>query len=176
MTDCLLAFSDGGRKVERWVNGVCTQVAVGLDGRVYTAGTGGATTLIRVYAPSGEQVLHFALLPEGSNYTGIAVTSQGRIWVNRWHGPEQQLRLVEFAPQGEQQRALALPGMDGCHLHRDAQDRLYVPCARSKDIKILDASGAIVERIALDVSLVPYSVVTNGNGCLYVTGLIDGGA
>jgi hypothetical protein len=107
-------------------------------------------------------------------YHGLAVTSKRRLFVNR---VENGCGLIDaFDASGQLLASFGVPGFTSGQLCVDEQDWLYVPCARSGDVKILAPDGAMLRRIDLRGKIVPFAVAAGDHDRLWVGGQIPAGS
>ncbi len=169
-TDAILAFRRGGATVRRFANTIPSSFCVRPSGEIYMVHGSSAGNTIRVLDAAGKIQHKFGLTPAGVNYSGIVVNSQGHTWIIRTEN--EAVTLAEFAPDGTQLRTLSLPGLLFAHLAVDRHDRLYVPCRRSGDVKVLSPDGKLVHQFDLRGKIAPYAVAISDEGRIWVTGEI----
>jgi DNA-binding CsgD family transcriptional regulator len=177
-TDAILAFSNGGNSVRRFINLCSTHIAVGPDRKFYATYYSSAGYRIKIYDEQGG--LETALNPSGSSvgYYSIAVDSRGHLWTlhDNWaagiqpgeHAAEPD--ILELAPDGTLLRSLNAPGLASGQLTLDTQDNLYVPCQRSQDVKVYSPDGKEIRRINLRGKIAPLSVAVGEGGRAWVLG------
>jgi len=171
LTYAVLVFSHGGASVQRLMNGCCPQICVGRSGDITVTQYSGTGGCVRVFDSDGRRLRQFGETPQGAAYIGVAVDSRGHVFVNRHEG--ERSIIEEYEADGESVRSFAVPGLAGPRgtlLTMDAQDRLYVPCERTADIKVLSPEGRVIRRIDLGGEIVPLAVAVSDGGCLWVSG------
>jgi hypothetical protein len=170
-TDALLAFRKGGTVVRRFANIICGPVCVGPpgSGEIYAVYSSGIGCHIRVYDRAGKLRRAFGHTGAGVNYCGIAVTSQGHVWVGRLENEKNV--LIEFSPDDAMRRTVSLPGLlQYAPLAVDSQDHLYVPCPRTGDVQVLSPEGKVVKRFDLRGKIAPSAAAVSEDGRLWVAG------
>ncbi len=142
---------------------------MGAAGEVYATKTGSTGCHVQVLDARGQRVYRFGEAGAGVLYTGIAVTSRGRVWVSRLE--HDAGALVEFDTGGEPLRTIPVTGLRfGCPA-TDAHDRLYVPCERSRDVKVLAPDGALLHRFGR-CGVAPCAVAVAMGGRIGVAGTV----
>lgn len=168
VTDSLLAFSEGGKTVRPFAGCCCTGLAASAEGKVYAVRYSSLGCGINVYDAQGCLLQTFGGTPAGVEYFGIAINSRGQVFVNRLESG--QGRIEVFDAEGKFLRFLDVPGLERGQPVMDAQDRLYVPCPRTQDIKIVSPSGKIERRIELPGLSAPYCLAVQEDGNLWLSG------
>lgn len=182
-TDSVLAFSSGGAGVRRFLNLCSPQITVGPDGRLYAIRYSSAGSQIHVYEPTGRFVGAIAASSAASGPTSVVVNSRGHLWVmyaeaavTPFKGEEVKqaaCTLREYAPDGALLQRIEVPGLyNGC-LAIDAEDRVYAPCSRSREVKVFAPDGTEVRQIHLRGKIVPYSVAVAEDGRVWAIGNVD---
>jgi DNA-binding CsgD family transcriptional regulator len=144
LTDAILTFSAGGAKVRRFADGNFYQIAVHPSGKVYGTQYSSMGCVIKVFDADGLLAQTMGGTPAGSRYLGIAITSRGHIFVSRENGSW----------------TIAL----------DAEDRLYVPCMQTADVKVLSPDGVVERCIDLRGKVRPAVATVGTGGQLWVCG------
>ena len=168
-TDAILAFGDNGKSVRRFADCCCVQITVTALGYVYAAHYSGAGCSVNVFDAHGAPCATLGKTAPGVFYGGLAVDSRsGRVFVNRNDNGRYSIEV--FDENGDPQESLAVPGQGNGLLARDAEDRLYVPCERTADIKVLSPEGGrVIRRIDLDGAIVPSAVALGEDGMMWVS-------
>jgi DNA-binding CsgD family transcriptional regulator len=169
-TDAILAFADGGATVCRFADVIPKQICTGPDGNIYAVQHSGIGSRIRVFDPCGQLVSTLGGTPPLSSYNGLAVNSQGHIFVIR---TENDLGIIEeYDASGEMLHTHSIPGLESGYLAVDALDRLYVPCRHSRDIKVLSPDGVIVRQVSMQHKLIPVAVAVGPQDTLWACGVV----
>jgi DNA-binding CsgD family transcriptional regulator len=170
LTDAILAFSDGGASIQRFAEGCMNQICIGPSGRVYAAQSSGIGNIIKVFDSGGQLLQTVGGTPAGVFYGGVAVNSRGHIFVNRCEGGRGIVQ--EYDEAGEFLRDIVVPGLYRSRLTIDAEDRLYVPCEHTADVKILSPNGEMTARIDMHGKIHPQYVSLGPNGRLWIGGQV----
>jgi hypothetical protein len=173
-TDAILMLLRGGASICRFINLCSNQVVCGPDERIYAIYASSAGDHIRVYNKNGHQEQILAPTAPGISYFSIAVNSRRQLWAIRLEQQQKQVAysLVKYTEDGTELQALDLPGIDRGYLAVDKDDNLYVPCARTGELCILDHAGKIIRRISLRGRLCPNAVAIGSDGRIWVAGSI----
>ncbi len=168
LTDGVLAFSEGGRRVERFADGRVTQLAAGPTGKVLLARSGQCAAPVGVLARSGAWERDIGDPLEEGSYDGIAVASTGEIALHRVHPGRSAIETYSAA--GAPERLWSLPGSTYGMLAVDHLERLYVLSHNPRRIVVYTIGGELVERIPLPAGLAAYGVAIGADGSLWVSG------
>jgi hypothetical protein len=120
-TDAILAFSDSGKTVRRYVDTTCyDQMCVGPDGRLYVAGGWEEEKGIQVYGCDGKETV---CVPSGrENNDGVAVDNGGNLYIADGHARCVRVYDSDFRPVRKISGSLGYP----YRLAADGNNRLYV--------------------------------------------------
>ena len=168
-TDAILAFGAGGKSVRRFADCCCVQIVVNAaSGCIFATHYSGAGCSVKVFDAHGELCATLGKTAPGVFYGGLAVDSRGRVFVSRNDNGHYSIEVLD--KHGDPQDTLAVPGLGDGLLALDAQDRLYVPCECTADIKVLSPESKVIRRIDLGGQIVPSAVAFGEDGCLWVSG------
>jgi DNA-binding CsgD family transcriptional regulator len=167
----ILTFSDGGATVQRFADCCATGLYVSASGKVYASQFNGRGCVVQVYDPNGRLLRTIGGTPAGVGYYGIAVNAHGHIFVNYTDTDHRSGVIEVYDADGDFLRSSAVVGLNVCQLTIDAQDRLYVPCQRTADLKIVSPDGKVLRRIDLQGQVVPYGVALGEGGRMWVSGV-----
>ncbi len=165
-----LRFCKGGAIVQPFA-GCASGVCVDTAGNVYVAQTSSLGCVISKHKPDGSQILTFGTTPAGINYGGMAVDSCGYVYIIRRDLDCCELNIYDT--EGVLQNTLNIQGLHPGVPAIDAQDRLYLPCSHTSDIKVYTSDGRPIQTIALPAGMQPFGVATTGAGGLWISGTLS---
>jgi DNA-binding CsgD family transcriptional regulator len=172
LTDAILAFSEGGQRVQRFAEGSMQQIITDASGRIYGAQYSGAGCVVKVLDGGGNLLGTIGGTPPGVAYGGLALSSTNHLFVSRVARGDSRGFIEEYDADGAYLREFTVPvAPQGFgRLCMDAKDRLYVPCRQSGDIKVLSPDGKVTRSIDLRGHVVPYDVAVGEDGVVWVCG------
>ena len=170
-TDAVLAFSEGGDKVERFVDGNYFHITLGKSGDLYGVQCWGGSGLLRRFNKQGESFASFGQQTTGKRYYSITVNSKDQIFI----GADNDSRRVlqEFDSEGHFVQEFIIHGYNGSQIAMDEEDHLYLPCSLSNELKIVSSQGEIISCLSLPKNIVANSVAVNSEGRIWVCGIYN---
>jgi DNA-binding CsgD family transcriptional regulator len=166
--DGIVEFSRNGRQARRAAYGCFNQIAV-AGSRIYATDYSRTGCHIQILDMDGARLHRFGGTAMAEGLGGIAITSHNTLFVG-WGNDPGDAEIREYATNGLFRRAFKVPGFNDAHLTTDDANRLYVPCRQSGDIKVFVPDGTLERCLNLNGALIPYCVVPNEDGALYVSG------
>ncbi|HZO88886.1 MAG TPA: LuxR C-terminal-related transcriptional regulator [Chthonomonadaceae bacterium] len=167
LTDAILRFDQGGRRVRRWIEGVHNDVGVGSTGQIYTIRPETDKSTIAIYTPNGSYLGRLGPVHKYELYK-LAIHSCGHVYVSR--NAKGRCEVHVYDPKGDKLDSWYPGGLNDGRLALDEWDRLYVCCSESQDLKILAPDGTVERRFDLRGRLKPWAVAPGPNGQIYVCG------
>ncbi len=168
LTDAILAFDDGGRRVSRFASVRAEQVAVTDTGHVLAATSEHRGGRIVSIASDGLSQNDLTSLGPNAVYSGVSVSPDGSIVANRVERGRGAIEV--YSPDGRPLRMYAGPGIRAAQICTDGTGRTYVPCQATCDIKVLGPDCRMERRIPLESVVSPYAVAVGPDGSLWVSG------
>ncbi len=117
LTEAVLAFSDGGKRVRRFCGAPASQVAVSETGAVYVASTSPLGGRIAVHDVAGELRSIVCESAPGTEFTGVAVNARGNVLANKVHRGRGVIE--EYTESGEPVRLYTVSGIGRAQLAID---------------------------------------------------------
>jgi len=168
LTDGILAFSEGGRTVSRFADGLFWQIAVAPQGPVYGVQHTEMAGAVRAFDAAGRDMGLLAGEDFRGRYYALAMQPTGRLFVMRDAHPRSI--ILELGTDGCLLRDFEVPGYRWGYLTCDAEGQLYVPCDADDAVKVISKDGSLLHSLPLGGRLAPHHTAISADGRIWVCG------
>ena len=170
LTDAVLAFTNGGARVDRLATARATQIAIGPEGELYATCRDHSGSHVRLLADHNDTIMNgnVAAAPPTMVYHGLAVSPTGTIYavrVDRGRGA-----IEAYNTAGDPVGLFTRTGLREAMLCMDQAGCILAPCPASGDIKVFAPDGSAVRRIPLEGIMTPYAMANGSDGSVWVCG------
>jgi hypothetical protein len=174
LTDAILAFEAGGKRVRRFIEGYHEEICVSPQGEIYALRASGHGKVMAVYDGEGRFLRELPNPPNAREPHSIAVSPQDRVFLTR----DEELPFREKPPRAIEEcdadgnliRRLPLSGFNRGTLALDGEGRLYVTCPEDETLTILSPDGEVARRIEFGGRIMPWDVCVSASGRIWVCG------
>lgn len=170
LTNALLEFTAGGRKVNRFATVSASQVAVAPDGSVCVATDPRSGPRLMVYNPDGQTQSEGPALDPSAVLTGLAVLPSGNRVVCR--SDRGSAVLEELDAGDDVLRSRALSGIGAGRLHVGHNGMILLTPQPEGNVYLLDEHLRPVRRVSVS-GISVRSAVTSPDGTLWIAGQME---